>query len=71
MPENLPNIVYIYREQDNDNFEYLSAEESVEACAEKGEERLVGVYELKETLVVSLEVKETVLVEHRPNAAGS
>ena len=43
--------------------EWLNAEETLEACAAKGEKRLVGVYELKETISVTLEVKEEVVVK--------
>jgi hypothetical protein len=57
----LPKKVYVYRQVDGD-FEFLSAEETAEACAEKGEKRLVGVYELKEKINVTLEVKEEVIL---------
>lgn len=53
--------VFVYVVKDGD-YEFLSAEETAEACAEKGEKRLVGVYELKEKLKVTLEVKEELLV---------
>ena len=33
-----------------------------EACAEKGEKVLVGVYELKEKINVTLEIKEELLI---------
>lgn len=57
----LPKKVFVYVVKDGD-YEFLSAEETAEACAEKGEKRLVGVYELKEKLKVTLEVKEELLV---------
>lgn len=57
----LPKKVFVYVVKDGD-YEFLSAEETAEACAEKGEKRLVGVYELKEKLNVTLEVKEELLV---------
>lgn len=57
----LPKKVFVYVVKDGD-YEFLSAEETAEACAEKGEKRLVGVYELKEKINVTLEVKEELLV---------
>lgn len=63
MAENkLPQKVYVFVNENNDGETWLTAEETAEACAEKGEKRLVGVYELKEKLNVSLEVKEELLV---------
>lgn len=59
----LPKTIYVYRNSDGDDVEWLSAEESTDACASKGETRLVGVYELKELLNVSLEVREDLIVE--------
>lgn len=58
----LPNKVYVYCVEESD-MEFLSAEETAEACAVKGEKRLVGVYELIEKVNVTLEVKEEVIVE--------
>jgi len=57
----LPKKVFVYVVKEGD-MEFLSAEETAEACAEKGEKRLVGVYELKEKLNVTLEVKEELIV---------
>ena len=58
----LPKTIYVFRNNDGD-MDWLSAEESTDACAAKGETRLVGVYELKELLNVSLEVREDVIIE--------
>lgn len=57
----LPKLVYVFVYKDGTE-EWLNVEETAEACAEKGEKRLVGVYELKEKLNVTLEVKEELLV---------
>ena len=57
----LPKLVYVFVYKDGKE-EWLNVEDTAEACAEKGEKRLVGVYELKEKLNVSLEVKEELLV---------
>jgi hypothetical protein len=57
----LPKLVYVFVHKGG-NEEWLNVEDSAEACAEKGEKKLVGVYELKEKLTVSLEVKEELLV---------
>ena len=53
----LPKLVYVFVNKEGKD-EWLNVEETAEACAEKGERILVGVYELKEKLSVSLEVKE-------------
>lgn len=58
---NFPELVYIYVHKDGKQ-EWLNVEVTAEACAEKGEKRLIGVYELKEKLNVTLEVKEELLV---------
>ncbi len=58
----LPKKVYVWINKDG-NEEWLLAETSAEACAEKGEKKLVGVYELVEKINVTLEVKEEILVE--------
>lgn len=58
----LPKKVYVFVVEGSNNEWWLSAEPTAEGCAEKGESRLVGVYELKEKLNVSLEVKEELLV---------
>jgi len=57
----LPKKVFVVVEEDGD-YEWLNAEATAEALAVKGEKRLVGVYELKEKITVSLEVKEELLV---------
>ena len=63
MPKmSLPKKVFVFMNIASDGETWLSAEETAEACAEKGEKRLVGVYELKEKLNVTLEVKEELLV---------
>jgi hypothetical protein len=58
----LPKTICVFWNNDLDEF-WLSAEESTEACAVKGEVRLVGVYELKSKLQVSLEVHEDLIVK--------
>ena len=58
----LPKIVYVYIISEGGE-EWLSAEETADACAEKGKKRLVGIYELKEKLNVSLEVKAELTIE--------
>lgn len=58
----LPKKVYVVVDEDGD-YEWLNAEATAEAIAVKGEKRLVGVYELKEKLNVTLEIKEELLVE--------
>ena len=57
-----PKKVYVYIHKDGKE-EWLNVEETAEACAEKGEKKLIGVYELVERLNVTLEVKEELLVE--------
>lgn len=59
----LPKKVYVFMENPGMEDEYLVAEESFEACAAKGECRLVGVYELTDTHTVTLEVKSEVIVK--------
>jgi hypothetical protein len=58
----LPKTVYAYIISEGGE-EWLSAEATADACAEKGVKRLVGVYELKEKLIVSLEVKTELTIE--------
>jgi len=59
----LPKKLFIYRENEGNEDEFLLCENTVEDCAKKGEVVLVGVYELKEQLEVTLEVKETVHIQ--------
>ena len=58
----LPKKVYVYIVYGNGNEWWLSAEPTAEGCAEKGEKRLVGVYELVEKLNITLEIKEEIIV---------
>ena len=58
----LPKLVYVFVYKDGKE-EWLNVYPSAEECAEKGEKKLVGVYELKEKITVSLEVKEELIVE--------
>ena len=44
----LPKKLFIYRENEGNEDEFLLCENTVEDCAKKGEVVLVGVYELKE-----------------------
>jgi hypothetical protein len=59
----LPKLVYVFVYKEGKDEEWLNVESTAEGCAEKGEKRLVGVYELKEKITVSLEVKEELIVE--------
>jgi hypothetical protein len=59
---NLPKKIFVYKKDEYD-FEWLSAEETAEACAGKNEKRLVGIYELKEMISVSLDVKTDMQIE--------
>lgn len=52
----LPNKVYVYYEDDDPDNVFLMACETAYETAELGKSRLVGVYELKETVLVELEV---------------
>jgi hypothetical protein len=49
----LPKLIYVYEETDGDK-PFLLAEKSFYAAAEKGEKRIIGVYELKEKKRVQL-----------------
>lgn len=59
----LPKKVYVYVENEGTNEEWLSAEKTAEGHATKGEKRLVGVYELKEKISVTLKVTEEIVQE--------
>lgn len=59
----LPKKLFIYRENEGTDDAFFMTNETIEDCAVKGEVVLVGVYELKEQLEVTLEVKETVHVQ--------
>lgn len=59
----LPKKLFIYRENEGTDDEFFMVGEVLEDCAQKGEVVLVGVYELKEQLEVTLEVKETVHIQ--------
>ena len=56
-----PKLVYVYIYK-SDKEEWLNVEPTAEDCAEKGEKRLIGVYELKEKINVTLEVKQEITV---------
>jgi len=58
----LPKIIYVYVATDGDE-SWLEAGYTPEACAVKGESRLVGVYALKRKVNVTLQVKEEVVIE--------
>ena len=51
----LPKKVYVYIDDDDPQDTFLSAFHTVDRTAEPGRSRLVGVYELKETVLVELE----------------
>ena len=53
--EAFPKKLFVYREQDGSD-SYLLCFESERECADINEERLVGVYELKEVGNLSVEV---------------
>jgi hypothetical protein len=59
----LPNEVYVFVEKEGEDYEFLCVEDEIAGCATKDGKRLVGVYELKKKINVSLEVKEDVIVE--------
>jgi hypothetical protein len=59
----LPKTVFVHRMQDSDDYEWLSAEESANDCADPNNTRIVGVYELKEVISVRMEVKQEIITE--------
>ena len=56
-PKKLPDIVYVYWEDDGDDDVWLMASEKIDDAAEKGDKKLVGIYKLESLVNVSLEVK--------------
>lgn len=50
----LPKKMYVYLDDDDPDSTFLMACETVDETAAFGESRLVGVYELKETVLVEL-----------------
>jgi hypothetical protein len=66
--EELPKTVYMFWFKDGDD-QWLHAEEEIDGCAEHGEVRLVGKYQLVEVASVSLEVKANVIVTPAETAA--
>lgn len=59
----LPKIVYVCVEEANSEDWFLTAEPTAELLALNGEKRLVGLYELKEKLIVSLKVQTELVVK--------
>lgn len=55
-PTSLPETVYVYRDEGNSGDDWLSAGESLQECAEKGTQRVVGEYRLVQLHEVTLEV---------------
>lgn len=55
MSKRLPKRIFVY-EMDGGNEKWLQPEKTLLACADLEEKRMVGVYELVETLEVSAEV---------------
>lgn len=66
----LPKTLFAYRFLGSGDDNWINAEECAEDCAERGEKRIVGVYELKSTLAVSLEVKKEVKIKKIRTGAG-
>lgn len=58
MKKQLPKVVYVSWEDDINP--YLSAEQSIDSHALRGEKRIVGLYQLVELHEVELEVKSAV-----------
>lgn len=58
-PKKLPRQLFINIENPNTEDEYFAVSEQNDQYAEIGEKREVGVYELKETLIVEGVVKIT------------
>jgi hypothetical protein len=56
--KNLPKTIFVYRAKDG-NESYLIADERKENCAEWGEKRMVGEYELKKTMTIEMVAKVT------------
>lgn len=64
MENELPEVLYVVRRNDiDDDTFWFSAEEEISTLAERGETKIVGVYELKKKVSVTLEVKEEVIVD--------
>lgn len=61
MPE-LPEKVYVYWVKIK-NEEYLSVEETAQACGVNGVKRLVGEYALERKMIVALRVKEEIEID--------
>jgi hypothetical protein len=55
MSNQLPKTIYVFR-QEGSGEDWLQPEEELRECASLEESRVVGVYELKETMTVSAEV---------------
>lgn len=54
MPKRMPKILFVKREKDGD-LEYFTADDDLKSLASVHEARIVGRYELKETISVELE----------------
>lgn len=56
--KSLPNTLYVYRDKDPSDAEttWFTSYEDLQDCAEMGEERLVGVYDLRNTVKVSTKI---------------
>lgn len=59
---NLPKKIYVYVENDGEE-DFLMTQKNIEDCADAGNNRLVGVYDLAEKLNVTLVVKQEVIVD--------